>query len=1803
VTQKTRPIQRTKDKRLRTHKAMKNSRIVKLIGIGLLAIGLFNNAFGQQHTENKADQTLRGSGRVNPSTLGMEFDLPLGSYSGRGINVPIGLSYSSKVWRMDFQQSFPRAGLGSQGCIALNQAKYAENSASGWTTSMQEAYVEYTGLDNFYTVEGFPLSEDCYMSGSNNNGSYIRRIQIHLPSGESHELRMNDTPVIFDRTFCTSGNVNCDGNPTLPHNWNGWYYAVDGSNLRYFEDRTNNSFILQYPDGSQYSFENNFSYIENRTIRKATLYKDRNGNKTTYHNADAQHPEFPNGYWLDTMGKAIGVPLPNKAPITAGIQDYKLPGLNGGWITYKFNWKQLKGYTAAESGLTDFNQTLRYKGNRYLAANNPNGNPVWLSRENFIFGSQWGAYVLSQNIFNPIVLAEIELPTGQKYEFSYDISGKIERIYSPTGGEEHFVYAPIAPLSVSDAEDNVTDQANFGVVDRKVLESSGDTTPYQTTYSATYVAPMGYKVSTTNSDGTKSERYLHRGNDPCPQCNPYQGSFGYDNGLAGMPYQELGFDNSNQPKLVSKKLTHWSITAVPFVYGTQVPHWHPRVDNEETFIYDETGNGVSSTTRIEYEGDLSLKETPVLAKKSSQYAFVALQGTSSISPIEPENPPGPTPTPVPTPIPPTLLRTTETSYLQNDPSYSQAVKDIYKAQNIVGMATASVVKDAGGNVVSRSEVKYDEPEYSIITAASTNSNWDNPNTIYRGNPTTGKTWDSTKGLVTDSNAYTSTHTQFDNFGNLRKSWDAKGNLTETDFASPAGYDYKFAYPTKTKSPAVMVNGVSTVFEINFVYEPTTGLLKSTTDANGKTTEMFYDAFLRPIKTLAANGHQTITEYGAGTTESTRFTKVKTQIDTTNWKEEYSWYDGLGRTFKTQSVDSNGDVFTETEFDSFGRPWRSTNPYRNGEAKIWTTAVYDNAGRVKESITSDGAKVKTEYGIAVTGSQIGIAITVTDQALKQRRSITNALGQITRVDEPNDAGELGTIDAPNQPTLYTYDVLSNLITVDQGVQTRTFVYDSLSRLKTATNPESGTINYTYDVNNNLLTKTDARNIKTIHDYDSLNRIAKRCYTIPNPQGNPTDCGALTVTDTNLNTPAVTFEYDNVTNAKGSLTKVTTGNPASPFSTTEYNAFDIMGRVSSHRQTIEGDIYNTSYVYNLSGGLIEETYPSGRVVKTTLDTDGDLQQIQSKKLNGTFQNYANAFTYTSAGAISSMRLGNGKFENTQYNSRLQPTQIGLGSSATSQNLLKLEFNYGGSDNNGNVKLQTITTPTVGTNQGFTATQNYSYDSLNRLKSAVETVTGQVNPNWNQVFKYDRYGNREFETNNNNTTNLLSGCPMAICNPSANTQNNKLVGTNYDNAGNTTLDAKNQTFVYDAENKQVQVSNATAILGQYFYDGGGKRVKKVVPTTGETTNFVYDAGGKMVAEYSTISASATNAKVSYLTNDHLGSPRITTDGNGQVISRRDFQPFGEEIQRVNNGTDSIRKKFATYERDGETGLDYAQARYYSYQNGRFITVDPLMASAVITVTQSWNRYSYAANNPMRYNDPSGELPASFTKDQIRLFQTLVDTQNKRDGTSLTADQVWASLNASQQRTFIAVTHALENSFVTPKKKVKNPVTGKKEKAQPVSAISLVSGLKQVTGRQDGKKGTEQFRLLVSLTSNAVSLLRGSEEFKGGSFLGFGEGHVYKNGVVKEGVENVRQRGGSAKLQISYDENNLLEADIDVDYREYQFPTDPEGHNKPHNSDVNAVGPETSGGKPINNLERHNQTYGQRNQNPLRDLPTDPK
>lgn len=167
-------------------------------------------------------------------------------------------------------------------------------------------------------------------------------------------------------------------------------------------------------------------------------------------------------------------------------------------------------------------------------------------------------------------------------------------------------------------------------------------------------------------------------------------------------------------------------------------------------------------------------------------------------------------------------------------------------------------------------------------------------------------------------------------------------------------------------------------------------------------------------------------------------------------------------------------------------------------------------------------------------------------------------------------------------------------------------------------------------------------------------------------------------------------------------------------------------------------------------------------------------------------------------------------------------------------------------------------------------------------------------------------------------------------------------YDSAGNVTVDPDGRTFTYDAENKQTEVKNSASVsLGTYFFDGDGKRVKKIgIAPNGqpEVTIFVYDAGGKLVAEYSTNLSSTP--QVQYQTSDNLGTPRINTDALGNVVSRSDYMPYGEEIVGLGGRSstdkyvaDDVRQGFTGYLNDSETDLDFGQARMYRNKQGRVL------------------------------------------------------------------------------------------------------------------------------------------------------------------------------------------------------------------------------------------------------------------------------
>ncbi len=179
----------------------------------------------------------------------------------------------------------------------------------------------------------------------------------------------------------------------------------------------------------------------------------------------------------------------------------------------------------------------------------------------------------------------------------------------------------------------------------------------------------------------------------------------------------------------------------------------------------------------------------------------------------------------------------------------------------------------------------------------------------------------------------------------------------------------------------------------------------------------------------------------------------------------------------------------------------------------------------------------------------------------------------------------------------------------------------------------------------------------------------------------------------------------------------------------------------------------------------------------------------------------------------------------------------------------------------------------------------------------------------------------------------------------------------------------------------STASGATATYSYDCKSLRVKKV--SGGTTTVYIF-SGGKVIAEYVNGAAPTAPSReyvysgatllaqiaggATYYHPDHL-SPRLLTDSSGNITGQQGHFPFGE--MWYDSGT--TKWKFTTYERDDESGNDYAMARYDVSRLGRFSAPDPLAGSTISP--QSLNRYSYVANDPINYHDPSGQFLTALT------------------------------------------------------------------------------------------------------------------------------------------------------------------------------------------------------------------------------------
>ncbi|MEO6924841.1 MAG: RHS repeat-associated core domain-containing protein, partial [Bryocella sp.] len=707
------------------------------------------------------------------------------------------------------------------------------------------------------------------------------------------------------------------------------------------------------------------------------------------------------------------------------------------------------------------------------------------------------------------------------------------------------------------------------------------------------------------------------------------------------------------------------------------------------------------------------------------------------------------------------------------------------------------------------------------------------------------------------------------------------------------------------------------------------------------------------------------------------TEIVTQGTTTTTQ-----FDGLGRKSHTTLNDPpSSGIFVDYTYDSRGNLASVSNPYRATSDPTYgvTQFTYDVLNRKRTQTQQDGNTLLWDYsGNAGTGETTKF----TDEVGNQWQRTSDALGRLIQVEEPNSV-----------PTYYSYDLLNNLTEVDQGAPAgqsgglaRSFTYDSLSRLRSATNPEAGTVSYTYYPNSDLYTKTDARGIATTYLYDELDRVKSKTYSDA--------------------TYPVSYTYDissgpSPMNTIGHLTEEKTTVQGMPMTERAIDQYDAMGRIKSERQCFVGGCgahaYTLTHQYNLAGDVIaanngmSNSYAESfgysyngaerlqEVTSSLSDAThpGTLFQAQQYGPIGLVQaNYAIASGGSTAGFTQVL----GRDQRERMTAETDAT-----TAATPVTLYAYAVGYSG---NGN--LQSLADTQMGQ-------WSYTYDSLNRLlqgTSSLGTYAGLT-----LAWGYDNYGNRLNQT----ASGTYGGVVPQPTPVTFNGGKNRVDTWGYDAAGDVQSDGTNM-YQYDAEGRQTGTLNSMSGLTGYIYDAEGRRAMKVVvsgfgtphATTTIQNEYLLGLEGEQVT---VLDGSSNWLRTNVYANgkvmttydstgthfpltDWLGSKRLqvgiqivgttaTASSEEQCLSL----PYGDGLDCT--GADSNHLHFTGKERDTESGLDYFGARYYASSLGRFMSPDysptddgppDAIPFGSISSPQSMNGYSYVGNNPLEGTDPDG-------------------------------------------------------------------------------------------------------------------------------------------------------------------------------------------------------------------------------------------
>ena len=815
-----------------------------------------------------------------------------------------------------------------------------------------------------------------------------------------------------------------------------------------------------------------------------------------------------------------------------------------------------------------------------------------------------------------------------------------------------------------------------------------------------------------------------------------------------------------------------------------------------------------------------------------------------------------------------------------------------------------------------------------------------------------------------------TQYEYDMLGNKIKVYSPQAfAYDEGDIAGRAAYTTVYAYDALSRLERVSWQQEGREVSTRYSYDGA-GNRIAETDGRGFTAKSAYDALNR-LETLTDPQGNTLTytydlagnklseKNAKGDTVSyayDRLNRLKTVTDAYDRVVSGRVYDANGNVTKetdaqgySSGSDDAGRYGTVYTYDLAGRLTSRTTPEAAAQGKISAKYEYNQYGEMTRQTDALGSSITYEYSaggyLAKVTDALGAAVKYSYDKLGNKLSMTDGRGKLTRYAYTALGALKSVTNAENKAQTYRYDLEGNLALItDKNGNNTVYTYDSTGNLLERRVKETGdSIGYTYDEAGNRTSMTDESGRST-YSYDKNGRLLEI------RKGSAVQ---------------LSYEYDRA----GNISRVTDLKDRAVSYT--YDRSNRMSAVASGGKT-------TSYTYDENGRRTAVEYEGGVSETYTYDRDNQLVRLVNKKPGGAvLSEYS--YTYDLAGRQTAKTDSFGTTEYTYDKAgrvlrAAAPGKLTVYAYDSAGNRVSQNETYTSQQPSGYVDGGTGKDI-----QYILKKSDYAYSSANLLLRLTERLLdseGRELARKLTKYVYDDNGNQLRQS----VSHIL---------PDSTKLRPSTKGTAYGDELEGEIDSliEKTSYTYDGFNRLTDTETIKAgerTTAEYTYDGDDLRVSKTVRKSGsgykaEVTNYLYDrqnviletdADGNTRASYvkgiNYISKTDGTGKDSYYLFNGHGDVVQTVDAAGSTQNQYEYDIWGNPVLTIEASGNAIR--YAGEFLDSETGLYYLRARFYDPYLGRFTTEDSYWGEDENPL--SLNLYTYCANDPVRYVDPSGHV-----------------------------------------------------------------------------------------------------------------------------------------------------------------------------------------------------------------------------------------